>query len=110
MKGKFSMEEVINDVNELESVPFKDIVLTTEDNPFDPFTQPDRWLKFDADMGYDTWGNIVRLAHLSKNLTPEEEKSRIRWAMISLMNTGLVRGSYGYSRYRYAIEGETSVF
>ncbi len=105
------MEKELIDENSIDTVPHNEVLLTTEDNPFDPFTQPDRWHTFDTvTMGYDTWGNIVRLAHLSDNLTPEEERQRIRWAKISLANTGLVRGSHGYSRYHLVTKGDTSVF
>lgn len=104
------MEKELIDENNIDVIPYNEILLTTEDNPFDPFTQPDSWYKFDSMMGYDTWGNIVRLAHLSDNLTPQEQHERIRWAMISLTNTGLVRGSYGYSRYHKVTRKDTSVF
>lgn len=31
-----------------------EVMLTTEDNPFDPFTQYDEWYAFDYEKGYHT--------------------------------------------------------
>ena len=39
-----------------------DYMLTTIDNPYDPFTQWDDWYKFDMVKGYDTCGYLARLA------------------------------------------------
>ena len=34
----------------------KELWITTEDNPFDFFTETDRWINYDYQMGYDTCG------------------------------------------------------
>ena len=34
----------------------KDLWITTEDNPYDPFTQFQHWLSWDQSHGYDTCG------------------------------------------------------
>lgn len=43
-------------------------MLTTEDNPFNPFTQSDAWRAFDVRNGYNTEGLIARLC-----MTSDEE-------------------------------------
>jgi len=41
---------------------FNDILLTTVDNPFNPFLQNDEWRAWDRDNGYNTPGLIARYA------------------------------------------------
>lgn len=39
----------------------RDALLTTVDNPFDPFEEFDEWLVFDMQKGYNTCGLLARL-------------------------------------------------
>lgn len=48
-------------------------MLTTIDNPFDPFTQYDEWYAYDIDHGYDTCGYLARIVVSSDDLSEEEE-------------------------------------
>lgn len=51
-------------------------MLTTIDNPFDPFTQWDSWFMEDARLGYNTPGLIARIAFVSENLSePDQAKA-----------------------------------
>lgn len=43
-------------------------MLTTIDNPFDPFDQFDEWYNFDETKGYCTCGLIARIAKTSDSL------------------------------------------
>lgn len=38
-------------------------LLTTTDNPFNPFTQWEEWFQLDRTLGYDTPGLLARIAH-----------------------------------------------
>jgi hypothetical protein len=49
----------------------EDVMLTTSDNPYDPFTQFDNWYSFDTEKGYNTCSLISRFAKTSINLTDE---------------------------------------
>ena len=49
-----------------------DCMLTTIDNPYDPFDQFDEWLMFDKEKGYDTCEKIGRLVNLKENMTQKE--------------------------------------
>lgn len=40
-------------------------MLTTTDNPYSPFTQPDAWYNFDRQMGYYTPEYLARIAKTS---------------------------------------------
>lgn len=48
-------------------------MLTTFDNPFDPFTQWDEWYVWDMNAGYHTPGLLARLAHTAEALSPVDE-------------------------------------
>lgn len=57
----------------------KNCMLTTFDNPYDPFEQFDSWFLFDVEHGYNTCGYLARVAKLSNDLTQneiDEEKER----------------------------------
>ena len=48
-------------------------MLTTVDNPFDPFDDFTSWFLFDIEKGYDSCGKVMRIAKLSDDLTEKEE-------------------------------------
>ena len=49
-----------------------DCMLTTRDNPYDPFDQFDEWLMFDKEKGYNTCEKIARLVNIKENMTQKE--------------------------------------
>ena len=55
----------------------KDYMLTTIDNPFDPFDQFDSWFQFDIDKGYNTCAYIARIARTSDQLSDAENEKEI---------------------------------
>lgn len=56
-------------------------MLTTHDNPYDPFDNFDSWFMFDNDAGYNCCGLLARVACFSDELTElensEEQKRAI---------------------------------
>lgn len=56
-------------------------MLTTYDNPFDPFEQFTSWLMFDIEMGYNSCEKLARVAQLSDNMTQKEESDEIERAI-----------------------------
>lgn len=44
-------------------------MLTTVDNPYSPFTQPDAWYNYDRQMGYYTPEYLARIAKTSPALS-----------------------------------------
>lgn len=49
-----------------------DCMLTTIDNPFDPFEQFTSWLLFDKEKGYDSCERLARIARLSDDMSQKE--------------------------------------
>ncbi len=47
-------------------------LVTTTDNPFDPFKDFKNWNRFDKDKGYNTWSLVCRLAKVSYELSDSE--------------------------------------
>lgn len=47
-------------------------MLTTFDNPYNPFTQFEKWFLFDAEKGYNTCAYLGRIVRTSDEFTDEE--------------------------------------
>ena len=56
-------------------------MLTTVDNPFDPFTQWDEWYTWDATAGYHTPGLLARIAQSSDELSDADQAAALRNAI-----------------------------
>ena len=50
------------------------VMLTTFDNPFDPFEQFASWLMFDVEKGYNSCEYLGRIARTSDQLSEEENE------------------------------------
>lgn len=56
-----------------------EIMLTTVDNPFNPFDNFDSWLLFDKEKGYDSCERLARLLQITDDMSQVEiERERIR--------------------------------
>ena len=56
-------------------------MLTTNDNPFDPYKEFDSWFMFDCDKGYNSCGLLDRVARTSDSLTEGENDAEIERAI-----------------------------
>ena len=52
-------------------------MLTTVDNPFDPFTEYDDWLAFDLRAGYNTNALLARIVITSDELSDADQSVAI---------------------------------
>lgn len=56
-------------------------MLTTIDNPFDPFEQFASWHQFDLDKGYNSCAYLGRIAKTSEEFTEEENDIEVERAI-----------------------------
>lgn len=54
-----------------------EVMLTTFDNPFDPFEQFMDWFMYDVEKGYNTCSYLARIAELSDDMSEKEENEEI---------------------------------
>ena len=58
-----------------------DCMLTTFDNPYNPFSQFKNWFLFDVEKGYDSCGYLARIAHLADGMSEDEQNEEIEHAI-----------------------------
>lgn len=56
-------------------------MLSTIDNPFNPFEDYSSWLMFDKEKGYDSAERLMRIAKLTDDMTQKEETEEIERAI-----------------------------
>lgn len=56
-------------------------MLTTVDNPYDPFTQWDEWYMWDLNAGYHTPGLLARMTYSSDELSEPDQYLIIQGAI-----------------------------
>jgi len=59
----------------------EDVMLTTIDNPWNPFTHYDEWLAFDEAQGYYTNGLLARVAVSSDELSSFDQELELSRAI-----------------------------
>lgn len=60
-------------------------MLTTVDNPFDPFTNWDEWYAYDEAKGYCTSGLLARITKTSNELSEKEQNEDIEEAIDEIL-------------------------
>ena len=71
------MDEEVKDTTEF--------LITTIDNPFNPFTQSDEWYNFDKTYGHNTYQLIARFGNFTPDMTEEEEKEEYLFAINKIL-------------------------
>ncbi|MDR2395836.1 MAG: hypothetical protein LBD57_04485 [Endomicrobium sp.] len=71
----------------------RDYMLSTLDNPYNPYEDFDKWYLYDETSGYHTCGYLARLVATSYDLSEEDQDDAIRIAMESMLETN-VTGNY----------------
>lgn len=59
----------------------RECMLTTFDNPYDPFNQFDLWWMYDTEKGYNSCAYLARIAKTSDVFTEEENLKEIENAI-----------------------------
>ena len=60
-------------------------MLTTIDNPYNPFKQFDSWFLFDVEKGYNSCGKLARIANVSESMSEIEFNNEIDSAIDKLI-------------------------
>lgn len=68
-------------------------MVTTMDNPFDPFTQFDEWYAFDSSSGYHTPSFLARIVKTSDELSEGDQALAIEQAIDEIVHYN-VNGMY----------------
>lgn len=82
-----NVDEVSNSLEHADS-EFKgtyESMLTTNDNPFDPFDQFDEWFNFDEMQGYHTCSYLGRIARVSDEMSDEEVSKEMNRAVDEIL-------------------------
>lgn len=61
-------------------------MLTTFDNPFDPFDEFVPWFLFDVEKGYNTCSRLARIARSSDDFSTIEEKRETERAIDEIID------------------------
>lgn len=59
----------------------KEFMLTTFDNPYDPFTQFEQWFHYDMEKGYNSCEYLARISRTSEEFTENENNLQIEKAI-----------------------------
>lgn len=68
-------------------------MLSTIDNPFNPFDDYEAWLAYDLALGYDTSGFLGRIATLSDDLSDSDQVMALESAIDEIVREN-VTGTY----------------
>lgn len=76
------------------------IYITTEDNPWNPFTNWDEWLSFDIQNHYYTCEKLARLTHYSETLPDTINTESILSAIDELISIGAINKNGKFVKYK----------
>lgn len=65
-------------------------MLTTVDNPYDPFTHYDDWFNWDARAGYDTPAFLARIVRTSDDLSDADQSLAIDQAIDEIVKENVL--------------------
>lgn len=63
-----------------------EFMLTTVDNPFDPFEQFDEWYQWDESAGYCTSGLLGRIARVSDEISEADQHLAVQQAIEEIIS------------------------
>jgi hypothetical protein len=71
-------------------IEMADPMLTTVDNPFNPFTQYDEWFEYDAALGYNTPAYLARVVRTSDELSEADQRIAIEQAIDEIIKENVL--------------------
>lgn len=64
------------------------VAITTEDNPYDPFTEWENWYFYDLMAGYNTCGRLASIAKTSDSFSDVENDEMVEYSIDELVKYG----------------------
>jgi hypothetical protein len=89
----------------------QEIMVTTIDNPYNPFKDWDEWFFYDLSMGYFTCERLARIVTISDQLSDEEIFESVNYGIEELMKYGCINKKGEFIEYKKVYkhkEGELS--
>lgn len=74
-------------------MPDNESMLTTLDNPYNPFTQYNEWYAFDMQKGYNTCAYLARIVITSDELSEQEQSLAIEEGINKILDLNIT-GNY----------------
>lgn len=68
----------------------QEYMLTTVDNPFDPWTQWDEWFAWDQNAGYHTPGLLARITRTADDLSEADQHLAIQLAIDEIVRENVL--------------------
>lgn len=65
-------------------------MLTTVDNPFDPFTRFEEWNAYDQALGYNTLAFLARVVVTSNDLSEADQSAAIEYAIDEIVRENVM--------------------
>lgn len=69
----------------MDTLPSHNYMLTTYDNPYNPFEDFTSWFMFDVEKGYNTCGLLDRIANTTDDMTQREINIEIERAINEIL-------------------------
>ncbi len=97
------------------SEPYEELVqetrmLTTLDNPFNPFTQWEQWFAFDVGKGYNTSAYLARIVKSSHELSENQETAAINRAIDEILELNVLGIYIGVTEKDWTDRSQTTSF
>lgn len=67
-----------------------EVMLTTVDNPYNPFEQFDQWYAYDISAGYYTSGFLARIANVSNELSDADYNAALDAAINEIVKENVL--------------------
>lgn len=99
-----------NRSKELKEIVEDELMLTTLDNPFNPFIQWEQWFAFDVRHGYETCAYLARIVLSSRELSEIEEALAINLAINEILELNTLGIYIGVTRKTFADRSKTTSF
>ena len=68
----------------------EDVMLSTIDNPYDPFNQFDEWYAFDIQKGYNSCAYLARVARTTDDFSELEDRLAIEQAINEIVSLNVL--------------------